>query len=77
MNNHERLANLATVDVRFNLVLNGESMSIPSNHSNALVVNSETWFVWPFQFTFEGVSIGWATCQILCHVQDPEKTAVC
>ena len=76
VNNHERLANLATVkDVRFNLVLNGASMSIPSNHSDALVVNSGTWFVWPFQFTFEGVSIGWATCQILCYVQDPEKNS--
>ena len=48
-------------------------MSIPSNRSDALVVSSGTWFVWPFKFLFEGVQIGWATAQILCSVQHLEN----
>jgi len=78
VNNHERLVTMPNIsNVRFDLVFeNTTTLQIPSNRSNALVVSSGTWFVWPFRFKYSNVQIGWATAQILCSVQIEKNKSV-
>lgn len=70
VNNHVRQYDTAQhQDVRFNVKMAGETLTLPSE---GITVDKGDAFIWPLRFDMSGVSLAWATAQPVTRVRDDE-----